>query len=715
MLNSKISDLQNKVNELNIEYKSKQFINAEKSEKEETEKDVIKNQPASIQEKPETDISDNNDNNDKQQYTCEKLINEDIQVQTEYKNSEDKITHKKAVSFENFIIGNIFNIIGAIAIIIGCGIFIRLIQPYIIFSPLLKTLIGLIIGTAMVVGGCKMKKDNLKRYSEILTGTGFAVLFISIYCSAILFKTFPLSVCSVFAILILLSSYYIADKQKTFSMIAIALTGGYLNILLVCHDVPFNITFIYLIFLNLLSIIFVFRNPDKSFINIINILLTFLFGAFPQFINRSNIVNIVYPIILWLVYLAYDFIMRKRKLDFYNKNSLLNWVNLACLLGFGMVIFYKSHLNIGYMLIGTGIVYGILAYYCLIKKSDNYKIYLYSVLASLLVAVYYITDELIIRTALWSIFALILSCIISKYKTYILKNWLIVFLSFALTSLFFIREIYYTTDISSYIPIFNIRLLAFLFPLSGFYLSHLLINKLDNEDLRNISEVLKFSSVTLLYLFIIFELNDFINIKFNLSQVSYSFVKSMLYSIIGYKYAIQMKRYGMIINKEIYNYAAVIIFIISTFILLSFGMSYKPTESYIPVINIRFIAYAAAIYSSVLFAKWIKLDIYRYIAIILGFTLMTTEVIDCVAKYEFITNYIISIFWILYVGVITTIGIFKNDRVLKNTGIWISFLTIGRIFLYDLANIEMIYKLIIFITLGTIFMITSYFYNKNKQ
>ena len=63
------------------------------------------------------------------------------------------------------------------------------------------------------------------------------------------------------------------------------------------------------------------------------------------------------------------------------------------------------------------------------------------------------------------------------------------------------------------------------------------------------------------------------------------------------------------------------------------------------------------------------------------------------------------------------LGILKNRRYLINTGIGIFILTIVRIFVYDLAKVDALYKLIAFLALGIILMLVSYIYtvNKNKK
>ncbi len=704
-LSSKVSNLESSLTILQhkfekLEKNSKKYIDIAKPVQIEQEEEIK-------QEEYQEYIS--NDIKPKQQ---DEALNQIFTSEKQTQNIYNFTQQSKAdsSSFENVFLGNIFNIIGAIAIIIGCGIFIKLISPFIIFTPLLKTLIGLIIGSAMVIGGCIMKKDTLKVYSEILTGTGFAVLFITIYCTTVLFQTFSYGVCSFLGILILLTAYYIADKQKTSSMLAISLIGGYLNIFLINSANSGNNVFTYLLFLNLLSVIFVFRNPEKYKVNIINLITTLVFSAC---LNINTPMNIIYPIALWSMYLIVDFIIKNRNLSV--NNSLLNWTNLACLICMGFIIYIDKTVNLGVLLLGSAIIYGIILAYFVAKNSEKAVLYLDSMLISTLISVYFICSDSILRIAIWSIIAIFLSIVTAIYKNDFLHKRVIMFLSCSVVNLFFIPEIYACENTMNYIPVLNTRLLAFISPILGFYISYLLINKIELKDIKNISVSFRFSAITLIYLFLILELNNYINVRMEANEISYSYIKPILYSIIGFIYAIQMRYYEKIYSNGFFYVASIIAYGLAAFILLVSGLSYLPLDNFIPLINIRFIAFIMAIFTSILFGKWTKYDIYKYIAVILGFILISVEAIDYINKYDIETNYFISILWILYVGIITTIGIFKNNKVLKNSGIWLSFITLGRIFIFDLANIESIYKLIIFITLGTIFMITSYLYNKNKK
>ena len=169
-------------------------------------------------------------------------------------------------------------------------------------------------------------------------------------------------------------------------------------------------------------------------------------------------------------------------------------------------------------------------------------------------------------------------------------------------------------------------------------------------------------------------------------------------------------------NNILFKIFSGLIGITSFILLLIFGIEYIPVESFIPVANIRFIAYTAAIISAVAFSKWCKSVFFKYLALLLGFLLLNFEVTDFICRFDLSDiKCLTSVIWLLYAGIVTFSGILNKQCYLKNTGIFISLLAICKIVFVDLAEIDMIYRLIIFISAGVILMFTSYFYNKNKS
>ena len=640
---------------------------------------------------------------------------EEIQIDSKSENFE-KISknylRKEKFDFEKTFLGNVFNKIGAVALIIGMIIFVKLITPYFAFTPIMKTVLGFIVGLGLILGAEKLSaSEKLKNYSEVLTGTGVGILFITVFCAYSLFHVLNMFFTVVIATLLLIGAYIIADKKKTVSMIAIALIGGYLTPIILAIQNSTEFYCIYCIFLNVVSLIFAYRNPDKAFINFFNLVASFFMFIWYFSVNSTNV---VYPLGLWGIYLLYDIVRKHKCIDPADKTNILSYMNLAVLSLLSIIILGEDEkLQLGSLLISVGVVYAGLISSFIKKNNDDYKPYLYSMLVVLMLATYFMTSSAY-RVGLWSLEALALAFAAYKYNIKSLANWALVFLSVSVTAIFFVQNVVYTADISLYKPILNIRLLTFAFPIATAIGANYLLKK--REETLKYSNIFKFCWISLVYMLVSFEFNDFLNKYLLIKNVSLGFIKSMIYPIIGFKYALQTRRIYNLSNMELFNIASYFIGLIALLVILLCGLEYRPLDGFIPVLNIRFVAYMAAIVSAIIYSKWVKTDWFKYLAVLLGFILVHIETNDLINAY-LVTDlsYLVSIMWIVYAGIVTTFGIFKNKKFLKNTGIWISILAILRIFIFDLAGVEAAYKLAAFLVLGTILMIVSYFYNKYKS
>ena len=215
-------------------------------------------------------------------------------------------------------------------------------------------------------------------------------------------------------------------------------------------------------------------------------------------------------------------------------------------------------------------------------------------------------------------------------------------------------------------------------------------------------------------MFVVFEINNYFLAGTELGAWSKVFIKMMILSIIGFKYALQMKKIGMDTKFVLFETASYVVGTLSLILLLCFGLNYPNQHNFVPICNIRFLAFTSAIITSILFIRWTKEEFFKYLAVILGFILLTVEVYDCIGTH-FDNHYIVSVFWMLYSGIITTIGILSNKKFLKNVGIFTSVLTLAKVLFFDIAGLEATYKLIVFMLVGIVLMLVSYLYNKYKD
>lgn len=96
-------------------------------------------------------------------------------------------------------------------------------------------------------------------------------------------------------------------------------------------------------------------------------------------------------------------------------------------------------------------------------------------------------------------------------------------------------------------------------------------------------------------------------------------------------------------------------------------------------------------------------DYFRYM-------MKTASVMD--ARYA--KGLLISIVWVLYALGLITAGMILRKKLHRILGISLAGITVSKVFLFDLSNLQTIYRIMSFVILGAALLIASYFYNRNK-
>jgi uncharacterized membrane protein len=75
----------------------------------------------------------------------------------------------------------------------------------------------------------------------------------------------------------------------------------------------------------------------------------------------------------------------------------------------------------------------------------------------------------------------------------------------------------------------------------------------------------------------------------------------------------------------------------------------------------------------------------------------------------------LSVIWAIYGGVMLTVGIIRRNRLLRVMALVLIGITIAKVFIFDLASLERIYRVIAFIVLGIILLAGSFLYQRLRR
>ncbi len=611
--------------------------------------------------------------------------------------------------FENLFFGNIFNKIGAVVLIIAFGIFLKFVSSYIEFTPLLKISTALVCGAGMIFGAMFLfNKEKMKNYAAALMGTGFGVLFVTTFCAFSLYQMLNYFTASIVAILLLIFSYIIAQKYKNISTFIIGLIGAYLNPVIMTGGTPLSVNFVfgYLIFVNLVSIVYVSRNIDKTAFNYANILISCLFVHIWSIGGEKP--TIIFPFILWAMYLFFDMLLIKLQPK---EKTYICWVNFFAIMTFLISNYFETEKL--YVCFGTlfiGLVYGICSYFAKKYSKDVEFQYKHGLVFAMFAAIWFLECS-IYKMLLFAITGTTLSFLSEKQK--FLQKWTFAFIMSAFSMIIPAKAIF-TEDIQNYRCILNERILYYLIPAACSYG----VAKFCKTLPKDFSSTLHIFALSACYLFISTEINIYmLKTQYSgaLKANAADFIKWMSFIILGFLYSAQIKRLGKTLSLEFLDTIGSIVYYISvgSVAILSFFMS---DMLYFPIVNLRTCLILFTIVISLVYKQKEKLDIYGYIAIFLGFLLLNIE------SYKILNLYyggdlgiITTSFWMVYAAFLILPGIFANIKTCKLAGIWIIALGLFKIFLFDIANVDPVYKIFAFLVTGVILMFVSYYYTKYKK
>jgi uncharacterized membrane protein len=168
------------------------------------------------------------------------------------------------------------------------------------------------------------------------------------------------------------------------------------------------------------------------------------------------------------------------------------------------------------------------------------------------------------------------------------------------------------------------------------------------------------------------------------------------------------------------------------------GLMLPARMAFVPVINIRFLAFILSagclyFYQSMgqhLKAKQMGVLLTRITLVILLFELLTVEVSDTYAHHlwemdqsnPILLNQVenqkqmaLSVAWIIYSLLLILFGIWRKWAWLRWSAIGLFGITIFKIFLFDLSFIGTLYRIFSFIALGVILLAVSYLYQRYKE
>jgi len=629
-------------------------------------------------------------------------------------------------SFEEILFGNIILKIAIVAFILGIGFFLKYSIDRDWIPVWGRVLIGIVVGISMLIGGIRMIDNRHKLFSETLFGGGIAVLYLSIFVAFSLeeFKFIDVNYAFVAMIAITILAGVISIRFDAKSTAIFGLIGGFATPFLLSTGSGNYVGLLsYMLILNL-GVLYISIYKKWSLLSWMAFGITSFTGLSIVWNTQGDFValSMLYAT-FFLIYSIVPFIneIKEQKESLVQSSVLLFWANFIVVILSFLALFEHYGVELIYYALVTVVLAGYLLTYAsfLAKKSVLLKDLFYIVLAQS-IALLLVTPAFIFSgsslTIVWAVESLMLLWIATKSgeKTY----GLFALLGFGIT----VVQYLFSDMMNSYaymerMPYIQTLAVTSFFVIGSFFVAYRLLknSKFDFEY---------FSLGTVRFTLFLVAFGGAYFVSTILSSLLTGYYEWSIFSMLS---MLIIALFSFLLYRSDYTQEAKSIFTLFLgLMMLNFInniMSISTQSTAISILNfLFFIGIVGFIYTLAFKESTLKLGKEKLSNLMLGagvgllFIFLNVEVYHLVKLYNpLATKFSMTLLWVIFGIALFVYGILKDIKISKMVGTVLIFIAILKAFFFDLANLDSIYRIVLFLILGAILFGLSYFYQKNRE
>ncbi len=675
----------------------------------------------------------------------------------ETKSSRRILSSRTREEWEALIGGKLLNRIGALALIIGIGFFLKYAFDNNWINELTRVLIGAGIGILSLVGGYRTHERGFRVFAQGLVGAGIAILYLSVYAGFIFYHLMPQWVAFVFMAVVTIVAFLHGLYYESLAEGILGWAGGFLTPVLLSTGHANEVgLFTYIVLLDAGLIALVVKRDQWAILEplaFIGTWIVYISWYWEYYADADLWLTVVFVTLFWGIFLVPE-ILRSRTeaaVDrFRNVVPLLNVV--ASFLALYILIDKNDHGWMGLVTLILALAYGAIL---LLQErrgglKDQAKARYALTAVALLVLASAIQFETFDTVIFWSIEAAAMAWMARRWNAKYVQTAATIVFSLAVFKLVFVTQNALMYEpIREFSLLLNHRALAFGVLAGSLAVGAFSIDRTASDANRQTSNVLHAFWCLVLFLLAIVETNDAFRFRMlnqsELAAAQLSFFRIMTFAVVSISLSIPILWAGMkqrlaplVTAGLLYALAAVTVGVFR-------GIAFDPLEYFAPLLNIRVISLLLVATGLLLHAQsmqrspWSPKHLARLVncahigIILMLFVVLTGETRDYFQKdiagllpptgiitaemgrLQNLQQMSISGVWLLYTGALMAIGIWRKYSGMRFVAIGLFGITILKIFIYDLSFLETSYRIVSFGTLGLILLGVSYAYTKYRD
>lgn len=651
--------------------------------------------------------------------------------------------------WEAFVGGRLLNRIGAFAIIIGIGFFLKHAFDNNWISEPVRVLLGLLAGVAALGVARRTHTRGFEIFAQGLVGAGIGILYLSVYASFNYYSLLPQIPSFVLMAAVTTLALVQAIQYRSLGVAILGWAGGILTPWMLSTGEPNEVKlFVYLALFTVAMLGIVVRMPAWSVLQPLTLAGTWVwYFVWHVDAYETNVLDMTlfFVLVFWAAFVAADQVQLRTGTVFgWERRTSLIGNSVLGALALLLVVEPESDVIAGLVMLGMAAAYLLPFLRTTHDPGRSYSVVSTTVASALAVVGLGLVASEHGDVALWSGLA-VLTVHASHRRS--LPHLIVVaqvVILLAAAHLATIEGSLVSETVRDFTPVLHERTLGFGGLCAGSFLAFLLLQSDANRrTARNL--FLTVAGVTLVT-YCTVELNDFLRMwRLDLDQDPMAFRWFLSVLIIGVLWSfLGLIAFAMGLRNRLFPliWIGVVTLLLGAVVIALRGLSVNVISLHAPLANLRvatmLVTALAAAFAARLALQHRDLTpllpsihrVFAVSAVVVVFSLLSGETLDWfersvdaardagavyLADLRDGQQLALSLVWLLYSVLLMTVGFWRSNRGLRLIAIGLFGITILKIFLYDLSSLETAYRIVSFVGLGAILLGVSYGYQRYKH
>jgi hypothetical protein len=662
--------------------------------------------------------------------------------------------------WEAFIGEKLFNRIGALAVIIGIGFFLKYSFNHNWISETVRVLIGLASGAALLLGGERLHKKGLRVFAQGLLGAGISVLYLSVYASFNFYHLVPQNIAFVFMAAVTALAFLQAVKYNSLVISLLGWAGGFLTPLLFSSGSghPSNEVglFVYITLLAAGLLLISFKKDSWVVLEPLTLAAVYLvyLSWYLRFYGAQDFLPaILFLTVFWSLFFVLDIIRANPSFPFVSQGVA----------AFNAVFYYAAAYSLidplyhpwtGLLTLTLAIIYFTALLALKRRRPDAKTVHAQYVLTAVILLVIFSAVQFsgFVKIACWSIEALLLFWCGGRWKQRYVTYFALILFAFTIPALFFTEGAFTYYAIDHFALILNFRALAFAVLAAALGASIAFCGQLEEKIRKPVCECLRYSWCAILFILITVETNDYFR-RLLLAATTQDSTQGLIFTeyltlaLVWTLYSLPLAWYGLQRRVRPYLYLGLGVMSLAVVMTAVRGAAFTPLKEFVLLLNFRAYVFFFVVAALFVHAQWLSknrklhdwidkaLPALHCVIALLVFELISCEnrdyfnklikALDYARGFESFSAGIVQLkdfkqlmlsgIWLLYSALLLVIGMWRRLALPRFFAIILFGITILKVFILDLSFLSTLYRIFSFIGLGVILLGASYLYQHYKS